>query len=272
MVVNNLMNAAIDRMVRLGLSVYEAKAYTALLREHPLTAYEIAKNSGIPTSKIYEVMRKLESRHMIQSVHGEGSKIFIPASLDEFIQDFRSAVEDNLHAVNNELKDIKAGMDTSYTWHIKDYDGLMQKTLRMLKTAESNILMLVCPTEINALFEGLQRAGERGIKIAVIHYGATNMRIGQLYRHPVEDTMYADRGLRGFSLVVDSREALVGNISDRTIEAIWSMNHGFVLMAEDYMRHDIYFMKTVKRFGPLLQDTFGQRYEKLVDVYSDGEI
>jgi sugar-specific transcriptional regulator TrmB len=271
MVVNHLMKVVIDRLVKLGLSVYEAKAYTALLRESPVTAYEIAKNSGIPTSKIYEVIRKLESRHMIQSVHGEGSKIFIPASLDEFIQDFRSAVEDNLHAVKTELKDIKAGMDTSYTWHIKNYDGLIQKTLRMLKTAERNILMLVWPPEINELFEGLQRAEDRGVKIAVIHYGATNMKIGQLYRHPIEDTIYANRGVRGFSLVVDSREALVGKVSDRMTEAIWSMNHGFVLMAEDYMRHDIYFMKTVKRFGPLLQDKFGQRYEKLVDVYSDGE-
>jgi len=79
------MDNAVRKLTQLGLSEYEAKAYMALLRENPLTAYEIAKNSGIPTSKIYEVIRKLENRRTIQVIHGERSKVFVPLPPEEFV-------------------------------------------------------------------------------------------------------------------------------------------------------------------------------------------
>jgi len=64
----------------------------------------------------------------------------------------------------------------------------------------------------------------------------------------------------------------MGKSDGKKTEGIWSMNEGFVIMAEDYIRHDIYFMKLVERFDPLLREKFGEGYEKLRDVYRDEEI
>ena len=44
---------------------------------------------------------------------------------------------------------------------------------------------------------------------------------------------------------------------------------GFVVLTENYIRHEIYQMKTMKRFDPLLREEFGERYEKLLDIYND---
>ncbi len=266
------MKTAISQLTKLGLSEYEAKAYTALLKENPLTAYEIAKNSSIPTSKVYEVIRKLENRQMMQAIHTKGSKLFIPIPLDEFIENYKNSVDNRLDTVRDELKNIKVGMDTSYTWHIRDYDDLILKTERMLKTAKSTILLSIWPPEMRAISKALGNAEERGIKIAVLHYGAATEKIGKIHLHPIEDTIYERRGVRGFTLIVDSIEAVNGRVAGRKTEAIWSMNEGFVIMAEDYVRHDIFFLKTAKRFAPLLQGKFGLRYEKLLDIYSDEDI
>jgi len=263
------MKTAIVRLSKLGFSEYEAKAYIALLKEHPLTAYEIAKYSGVPTSKIYEVIRKLENKRAIQSIHGERSKMYVPLSPEEFIERFRSTIEDDLQSVKDELKGIKAGMDTSYTWHIKDHDGLIHKARRMIDTARSSILLSIWPPEIKLLTESLHKAEVRGVKIAVVHYGAANVKIKQLYIHPVEDTIYSEKGVRGLTMIADSKEALNGIIAGKEVEAIWSMNEGFLIMADGYIRHDIYQMKTMKRFNPLLKNIFGERYEKLRDVYTD---
>ena len=43
MVVINIMEMAVNKLKQVGFSEYEAKAYIALLKENPLTAYEIAK-------------------------------------------------------------------------------------------------------------------------------------------------------------------------------------------------------------------------------------
>lgn len=266
------MKAAIMKLSQLGFSEYEAKVYIVLLKEHPLTAYEIAKKSGIPTSKIYEVIRRLENRRTIQPIHGERSRIFIPLPLEKFIQGFRSTIEDNLQAVRDELKDIKAGMDTSYTWHIKEYDGLIHKAKRMINTARTSILLSVWPPEIKLLAEPFYDAEKRGIRIAIVHYGAADIKVKQLYIHPVEDTVYTEKGVRGFSMVVDSKEALNGIIANDKAEAIWSMNEAFLIMADGYIRHDIYQMKTMKRLSPLLKQIFGERYEKMREVYTDDNL
>ncbi|GBE04341.1 sugar-specific transcriptional regulator TrmB [bacterium BMS3Abin09] len=269
MVVINAMEIAVDKLKKVGFSEYEAKAYIALLEENPLTAYEIAKNSGIPTSKIYEVIKKLEKKRTVQSIHGERSKMFIPQPPDEFIRNFRVEIDGKLHAVRNELKDVRTGMDTSYTWHIKDQEGLILKARRMLDTAGENILLAIWPDEIKLLDRSLEEAAARNVKIAMLHYGPTTLRIKQTYIHPVKETLFAEKGARGFVLVADSKEALNARITGRQTEAIWSKNGGFVVLTENYIRHEIYQMKTMKRFEPLLRKEFGERYERLLDIYND---
>ncbi|MBN1935168.1 MAG: TrmB family transcriptional regulator, partial [Anaerolineae bacterium] len=38
----------IEQLVKIGFSEYEAKAYIALLRENPITGYQLSKLSGVP--------------------------------------------------------------------------------------------------------------------------------------------------------------------------------------------------------------------------------
>jgi sugar-specific transcriptional regulator TrmB len=269
MVVNIAMKTAISKLAQLGFSNYEARAYTALLQDNPLTAYEIAKNSGIPSSKVYEVIRKLENKNTIQSIRAERLRLYIPVSLDEFVENYKLSIEESLNSIRKSLRGVKVGIDTNYTWHMDAYDDLILRAKRMFGTARETALLLIWPDELSRLMEDLTQAHERAIKIAVIHYGPTNMNTGQVYRHSVEDSVYAERGVRGLTLITDSKEALIGKISETKTDAIWSMNNAFVMMAEDYLRHDIYLIKTMMRFNPCLKEAFGQRYEKMVDVFKD---
>ena len=89
--------------------------------------------------------------------------MFIPMPPDEFIQNFRVEIDGKLHAVRNELKDIRTGMDASYTWHIKDHEGLVLKAKRMLDTARENIILAIWPDEIKLLTEPLEEAASRNV-------------------------------------------------------------------------------------------------------------
>lgn len=267
------MKPVIFRLTKLGLSENEAKAYVALLEESPASAYEIAKKSRIPTSKVYEVLNRLLSKEIIQTIHGERSMLYIPLSPAEFVQDFRASMEGNLQELQTDLLGVETGIDTGYTWHIKEYNNFIRRGQRMIDTARETIIMLVWPEEMTAFSGALLKAEARGVKVAVVHYGATGLKIARLYRHPVDDTIYTERDTRGFALVADSKEALSGKIDQpNRAEFIWSMNEGFVMMAEDYIRHDIYFMKLASRFNPLLQEKFGERYQRLRDIFTDDTV
>lgn len=55
------------------------------------------------------------------------------------------------------------------------------------------------------------------------------------------------------------------------MDGAYSRGPGFILLAEDYIKHDIYIMKIVRRFDDLLLKTFGPKYRKLRDIYTDEE-
>jgi hypothetical protein len=55
------------------------------------------------------------------------------------------------------------------------------------------------------------------------------------------------------------------------VEGAWSRNRSFIIMAEEYIKHDIYIMKIVRRYDRLLRERFGNGYEKLRDIFKDEE-
>lgn len=74
-------------------------------------------------------------------------------------------------------------------------------------------------------------------------------------------------------IVSDSQEVLFGKIGERNeVQGANSMNEGFVAIAEDYIKHDIYVMKIVQRFDTLLIQRFGTNYHLLRDVFNDQEV
>ena len=59
------MKSLLYHLQNLNFSLYESKAYVALLQRSKVTGYELAKNSGIPASKIYQVISKLIEKEVI---------------------------------------------------------------------------------------------------------------------------------------------------------------------------------------------------------------
>ena len=46
----------VERLVRLGLMTYEARAYVTLVRRDSFTAAQIARTAGLPRQRIYDVL------------------------------------------------------------------------------------------------------------------------------------------------------------------------------------------------------------------------
>ncbi|MBN2352942.1 MAG: TrmB family transcriptional regulator [Spirochaetales bacterium] len=269
MVVNNILEALRD----IGFSEYEARAYVSALQLKTATAYEIARDARIPTSKVYGTIERLREKKLVFETSRDGKKKYVPLAGDEFLARARSLSEKRFESLARDLKELPAGGDVSFIWNIDQYDALVEKSGRLVREAKETLLLSLWPEELEAIFDDLAAAERRGVRIALIHFG---MRIGRkagtMYPHPIEDTLYAERGGRGFTLVADSRVAVMGTMFGKGgVEGAWSANRGFVLLAEDYLKHDIYIMKIVNRFDRELIGRFGQNYALLRDVFRDRE-
>jgi sugar-specific transcriptional regulator TrmB len=266
------MEDIIREFTALGLSEYEAKVYLSLLREHPATAYEIGKSSGVPTSKVYEVIKKLLQKNVLTAMEEKGTKRYVPLEPEEFLDRYKSSVEAVIGSLRRDLQLIKGDRELSHIWNISDYDFLIEKAVRMIGGARKTVLLSLWKEELGLLEESITGAIKRGVKVAAVHFGQPEPRSWPIYHHPIEHTLYREKGGRGFVVVADSEEVLMGTVvkGDRVAGA-WSTNRGFVTVAEDYIKHDIYIMKIVRRFDKALREKFGDRYAKLRDIFSDEE-
>lgn len=271
MVVNSEQLA--ELFARLGVSDYEGRVYAALLAANPATAYEAAKEAGVPTSKVYEVIARLEARGMVRSLDEGGRKRYLPQSPDDFVETTRRSLGRTLDALKTDLSRLGGPQDQSYVWNL-DPSDLLDKACRMIETAAEAVLVSAWNPEARVLAPLVAEARRRGVKTAVVHFGNGDLDLAGVFRHPIEDTLYAEKGGRGLTVVADGREALMGTLRGEGAEGgegAWSRNHAFVTLAEDYVKHDIYIMKIVERFDPELQRRFGPKYEKLRDVWNDEE-
>jgi HTH-type transcriptional regulator, sugar sensing transcriptional regulator len=263
----------VNELLSLGFSEYEARSYMALLSSgEALSAYEIAKSSGLPTSKIYGVLARLEERELVSIVDGKGKKKFAAMDPDEFFSQFRQDINATIAKVSQGLKQIKGSVSATAIWNFRDYDSFCERCTRIVNSSTQCLLVSAWEQELALLEDALKEAEKRGVHIAIVHFGEPHFQIGVMYPHPLEDTLYEERGGRGFVMVADSKEAVLATIYEETaVEGAFSLNRGFILLAEDYIKHDIYVMKIVYRMERQLLKKFGPRYRKLRDVFSDLE-
>ncbi|MBU4002810.1 MAG: hypothetical protein KKB94_10880 [Proteobacteria bacterium] len=267
-----VVNKIIQQIVALGFTEYEARAYVALIKIQPATAYEISRESGIPSSKIYEIIARLVEKNIFLAVIEQDKNKYVPVPPDEFVDRRKSYFDDTLKALKASLPGLRKNEGVSFIWNVYEYEYLMDKARRMIQGVEQEVMVSLWPEEFEGLIFVLQKAESTGVKIAVVHFGIPEKKIGQIFQHPIEDTLYEEKGGRGFTLVCDGKTALVATIStDLHVEGAWSHNMGFVTLAEDYIKHDIYITKIVKRFDPHLKKKFGKNYKHLRDIYEDRE-
>lgn len=270
MVVNSNPVAGLQK---LGLSEYEARAYAQLLRNNPVTAYELSRESGIPSSKIYEVLGRLVDKGAAMPLEEDGKQRFVPLAPRELLANHRFRLEQELDDLEQTLRLEARDPRYSYIWNIRSLGDLMAQTRRLVLDTRKELVLSVWPEEADQLRADLRDLEERGIKVAAVYFGEGSPGCRQAYHHPIEDTLYTERGGRSLTVVSDGERALIATIyPGNRVEGAWSLNQGFVTLAEEYLKHDIYLMKIVQRMDRQLQDHFGAGYALLRDIFANRSV
>jgi len=93
----------------IGLTKNESKAYKTLLEHGKLGAGEISKFSGVPYSRIYDVLSSLEQKGLIKIIP-EKAKKFVPSN-PEKLMEFVAKKEESLKKFKDEIKRLKSFYD-----------------------------------------------------------------------------------------------------------------------------------------------------------------
>jgi len=271
MVVNNEIK---DLLIDLGLTEYEARAYVALMGSQPATAYELAKNAGIPSSKIYETVNRLQNKGLAQPVSADQDRgqRYMALNPEDFIYLKREETARKTSRLGPLLSAVSNQADADFVWKLTGAEPVLDKARQLIRQAEHNLLVSLWPEELEELEADLQDAEKRGVKIALVHFGVPHQRIGATFHHPAEKTLYEEKGGRGLTLVADSQAVVIATFfASGSVEGAWSRNRAFVIVAEDYVRHDVYITKVTATMDAELKKRFGDSYQELRDVFKPVE-
>jgi len=265
------LKEVLGSLQKLGLSQYESQAYVALLRSPKVTAYELAKQSTIPPSKVYEVLERLRVKQLVGVVETGGSARYVPLEPREAMSRYRRTYDDILDRLEDRLDHIySSGHERDgQVWNLQGREAVLAKAEAMIDAAQGELLLALWPEELPRLEPHLVGADHRGAAIAVCLYGEGDPGVGVVYHHPTDQVVIRDQGSKRMVLVADTSEALVGYFPDTAaVDGAWSANLGFVQMAKDYIRHDMWVIKLVRRFEEKVDEVYGADRAKLRDIFN----
>lgn len=233
------MAAMVESLVDIGLTEYEAKAYVALLKLGPASGYQVAKESGVPRSTIYEILAKLMTRGAVLTQSFAEQTRYAPVAPEQFLGRLQHEFSGHVEALRAGLKDLtKTAAPMGSTWNLTGRKNLFAQARLMIEQAQEEVALLVGDDdELDELLPSLQRAQARGVALTVISPTAYDGGEVPVIVHPDGLSLRQSTG-HGFALVTDGQEALTGEV-DRSESAVWTTNGYAVSWTGWCLRHEI---------------------------------
>jgi HTH-type transcriptional regulator, sugar sensing transcriptional regulator len=225
-------------MTGLGFSLYESRAYAALVAENPLTGYELSGRSGIPRSKVYECIERLQRKGLLIPVEKNPVK-YAPLPPEELVRQLSKEFRTSLETLGHLLSEGKASDRVDYIFNIRGYEEIIAKSAEMIEDAESELALALWGEEIARLEEEIRRAIKRGVIVRLLTFNGGNAVKGcETWRH--RSLSKEDFTGRAITVVRDKKEALTGQCSgEGGMVAAWTKNWNLVFISLKYIEHEI---------------------------------
>lgn len=253
---------------KLGFSQYECKAYIGLLKHYPATGYEISKQTGVPRSMIYEVLGKLMDKGAVHLVPSEPVK-YVPVSATELMNRMRKDFEKSFDFLDQKLNCLEQERQVDVISHIRTDEQILKEISNMIERAEEELWISVWEQQVTELESFIHKKEQAGVHVFSILFGAPQTKIGTTFHHNYMTPDVVKERMGGQLTVVarDGKEVLIANFSEHSTSwAVTTYDPALVLVATEYIRHDIMVEEITQEFGPDKLDALWRGNADLVHV------
>ncbi|SHG95642.1 TrmB family transcriptional regulator [Halobaculum gomorrense] len=165
---------AIELLQELGLKEYEAKSFVALARRQHGTAKDISETSEVPRTRVYDAIRVLESKGLVETQHSN-PQVFRAVSIDEAVNTLRSEYVERTESLRNSLSGLEPANEGEQTetthevWSISGDQGITSRTRQLIEGSTEEVILVIGHEGIftDQLIELLQSAQERSVNVII---------------------------------------------------------------------------------------------------------
>jgi sugar-specific transcriptional regulator TrmB len=165
---------AVELLQQLGLKEYEAKCFVALSRRDQGTAKDISETSEVPRTRVYDAIRVLESKGLVETQHSN-PQVFRGVAIDEAVDTLRAEYETRAESLRKTLRglepvDVDGETDVTHeVWALSGDSGITSRTQQLIDAAAEEIVLVIGHEGVvtDRLIEHLQAAHDRGVDVLI---------------------------------------------------------------------------------------------------------
>ena len=243
----SISDKAKKSLEKIGLTSYEIRAYTTLIKDGESNASEISQNSGVPYSKIYEILGTLEEKGWIGSDDSRPTKYFAKApsnALETTKQNTDEAFSQNKNIILSELIPLYEKSGTSEKpdiWFISGAMNIVSKIMEMVEHCREEVMIAVPQAGemiVKQALPKLRQLHDKGIKITILTSDDLDKDSIKAISRVAE--VKVKEGLFGGGIISDKRYVVIllgpeiSSSSSSEIVAIWADHAGLAGFAREY--------------------------------------
>ncbi len=188
----------VAQLTRLGLTSYEAKAYLTLIRRDSFTAAQVARQSGLPRQRIYDVLGSLVQKGLAVSRPGNVVKYAATApelAIDQLLATHRDELSRMERDARGMVTDLKPAFEAGqahtdpleYIEVLRDRRAINERFAELQSAVKKEILVFTKPPYATPPQENIE-----GLEVIETHEARS------LYEFSVFDEPAVMRGVQRF--------------------------------------------------------------------------
>jgi sugar-specific transcriptional regulator TrmB len=174
MSIDNERAEVLSLLQDLGLKEYESRCFLALTGLQAATAREISERSEVPRTRVYDAVRVLEAKGLVEVQHSSPQR-FRAVGVEEATETLRQRYDERIDDLGEKMSSLdppEAPSDpgpVQEVWGLRGHEAISSRTLEELEAADSEMLLVVVEPALltDGVLERLQAATDRGVDVSV---------------------------------------------------------------------------------------------------------
>ena len=133
----------IKMLQKLGLTKYESLAYITLLKLGTSKATDLTKESGIPHTRIYDVLSSLHRKGFVDIMHGT-PRMYKPVNPELVFEKLKEEIINDIKTIKGALLELYKsihGEDIPEIWTIHEFENTLERAEYIVRSARREVLI-----------------------------------------------------------------------------------------------------------------------------------
>lgn len=237
---------------KFGFSQYESKVFEVLASsEEPMDATSMVKYSGVPKSKIYEVISRMIEKGMILDSVSEKKKLYTALPLPLVIEKLSSEFQDHVKELKSNT--YKRAYYDEHVWSLKVDSSIRAQSKQLVQDAKKSVKISAWKDDFLEYLPLLEEKEASGVDVEALVVG--EMETNLMNVHTLVPATEHHSLERFRLIIVDEREVIFAGMEHHSWQALKTSSKPFIKVFTEFFYHDVALAKiNEKHFDLLMND------------------